>query len=168
MPLTPVDLTACGLADARAVNARLSAPALVEEAVRRGEVQVTNEGALVALTGARTGRSPKDRYIVRDATTDAVVHWGAINQETNVATFDRVRNQVTGHLGGRDLFVTDGEVCADPAHRLRIRVVAEKAWHALFSHHLFRRPSAADLTAYRPDWHILVAPECAPGGNVAA
>jgi phosphoenolpyruvate carboxykinase (ATP) len=163
MSHTPVDLSACGLADARAVNARLPAAALVEAAVRRSEAGLTSVGALVALTGSRTGRSPKDRYIVRDAVTDAVVDWSPVNQPLAPPEFDRSRDRVIAHLRGQDLFVTDGEMCADPAHRLRVRVVAEKAWHALFAQQLFRRPAAADLAAYRPDWHMLVAPECKPG-----
>jgi phosphoenolpyruvate carboxykinase (ATP) len=135
--------------------------ALVEAAVRRGEAGLTDAGALVALTGKYTGRVPKDRFIVRDAATESLVNWGSSNLPTDPATFDRLRDKVRDHLRGRELFVTDGEVCADPAHRLRVRVVSEKAWHALFARHLFRRPTTSDLAAYRPDWHILAAPELA-------
>jgi phosphoenolpyruvate carboxykinase (ATP) len=155
-------LSLCGIQASRKVYLNPSAPVLIEQALARNEAQLTDTGALVAYTGARTGRSPKDRFIVRDATTASEVDWGAVNQPIEPELFERVRNRVVEHLQGQELFVCDGEACADPAHRLHVRVVAEKAWHALFAGCLFLRPSAAERKQFRPDWHVLVAPECRP------
>lgn len=155
-------LGSLGLHPAKPIHAHLSVPVLVETSLDRGETQLTDMGALVAYTGARTGRSPKDRFIVRDAQTDGLVNWGSVNQPVDRERFDRILNRVIEHLQARELFTSDGEACADPAHRLRVRVVAEKAWHALFARCLFLRPNPAEQARFRPDWHILAAPECRP------
>jgi len=84
------------------------------------------------------------------------------NQPVDAAGFERVRQRVVEHLQKQELFVSDGEACADPAQRLRVRVVTEKAWHALFARCLFLRPSREELGRFRPDWHILAAPEIKP------
>lgn len=156
------DLSACRLQPHGVVQANLPVPVLIERSLSRLESQLTDMGALVAYTGARTGRSPKDRFIVRDATTEATVNWGSVNQPVDVADFDVVWQRVVEHLNYRELFVTDGEACADSDHRLRVRVVAEKAWHALFARCLFLRPSREELVRFQPDWHILVAADCRP------
>jgi phosphoenolpyruvate carboxykinase (ATP) len=142
------------------VIANPSTPVLVELSLARHESQLTDNGALVAYTGERTGRSPKDRYIVRDSQSDSLVDWGAINQPIEPEVFDRILQSVQQHLNSQELYVCDGEACADPAHRLRVRVIAEKAWHALFARCLFLRPGPADLMRFVPDWHIFTAPEC--------
>jgi phosphoenolpyruvate carboxykinase (ATP) len=144
------------------VFANPSVPVLVEASLARGEGQLTDTGALNAQTGARTGRSPKDRFIVRDAETEVPVNWGNVNQPVDRVTFDRVMSRAIDHLNQQDLFVCDGEACADPSHRLRVRVIAEKAWHALFSRCLFLRPPREELARFKPDWHILAVPECRP------
>src|SRR4051812_35551718 len=136
----PMNLAACGLKAAGTIHANPSVPVLVEQALARREGLLTDLGALVAYTGERTGRSPKDRFIVRDAQSEAQVNWGAVNQPIDAAAFDRVHQRVVEHLQARELFICDGEACADPTQRLRVRVVAEKAWHALFARCLFLRP----------------------------
>src|SRR5262249_9708128 len=83
--------------------------------------------------------------------------WGNVNRPLAPAAFDRLHDKVLAYLQGRDLFVFDGWACADPRHRLRVRVVAEKAWHALFAHCLFLRPAAADRADFRPELTILHA-----------
>src|SRR5262249_44084344 len=148
------DLSACGLSPAKTIYANPSVPTLVELSLGRQESQLTDTGALVAQTGARTGRSPKDRFIVRDAESEALVNWGNVNQPVDRAAYDRVMNRAIAHLDRQELFVCDGEACADPAHRLRVRVVAEKAWHALFARCLFLRPPREELARFKPDWHI--------------
>jgi phosphoenolpyruvate carboxykinase (ATP) len=127
---------------------------LVERALLRHEGQLTDHGALVALTGERTGRSPLDRFIVAEPSVRDQVHWGKVNQPMEPAVFQRLYAKVQGHLQGRELFVFDGSACADPRHRLPVRVVAEKAWHGLFAHNLFlRRPADGP----QPPLTILVA-----------
>ncbi len=158
-------LSLCGINASKKVHVNPSVPVLIEHALARKEGQLTDTGALVAYTGARTGRSPKDRFIVRDDTTMTDVDWGPINQPVEPEHFERIRQRVVEHLQGQELFICDGEACADPAHRLHVRVVAEKAWHALFAGCLFLRPSAAERREFRPDWHVLVAPECRPDPN---
>lgn len=154
-----IDLSACGLQPTMPVIANPSTPVLVEMSLARHESQLTDNGALVAYTGERTGRSPKDRFVVRDSQTDSLVDWGASNQAIDPMAFDRILKRVLQHLNSRELFVCDGGACADPSHRLRVRVVAEKAWHALFARCLFLRPGPAELARFVPDWHILAAPE---------
>jgi phosphoenolpyruvate carboxykinase (ATP) len=151
-------LQALGLRPAQ-IHANLSPAALVEMAVRRGEGQLTETGALNALTGDRTGRSPKDRFIVPDAARADDISWGSVNQRMAPATFDRLLEKILAHFDGRELFVQDGAACADPAYRLPVRVVAEKAWHALFAHDLLLRLSVEDHLHFKPDLTILNACE---------
>jgi phosphoenolpyruvate carboxykinase (ATP) len=143
------------IANAR-LHANRSAAALVEAAVQRQEGRLTSMGAFAATTGARTGRSPKDKFTVRDATTDGEVDWTG-NQPMDPAAFDRLRDLVHAYLQNRDLFTFDGFACADPKHELPVRVIAEKAWHALFAKCLFRQPTAAQLAAFRPQWTVIHA-----------
>jgi phosphoenolpyruvate carboxykinase (ATP) len=118
---------------------------------------VADNGALVVSTGIHTGRSPKDRYIVAEPNVKELIHWGGINQPLDPAVFASLAGKVRTYLQNRELFVFDGGACADPAHRLAIRVVAEKAWHALFVRCLLMRPSEAELRGFAPDFTILVA-----------
>src|SRR5262249_41296875 len=157
MPSVPyvVDLTSSGLSPTKPVLANLSPAALVEAAVARGEGQLTDDGALTVSTGKYTGRSPKDRFIVRETETDSEVAWGGFNNPIGMEAFVRIERRIVDHLNRQELFVLDGQVCADPAHRVRVRVVAEKAWQTLFAHCLFQRPTLAELQSYRPDWHVL-------------
>ena len=138
------------------VWANLPAAALVEHAVRRGEGELTGLGAFAALTGPRTGRSPKDKFTVRDALTGPRVDWAA-NKPMEPATFNRLADLARAYLQNRELFVFDGHAAAHPAHRLPLRVVTERAWHSLFARCLFLRPAAAELAAFAPEWTILHA-----------
>jgi phosphoenolpyruvate carboxykinase (ATP) len=151
------DLKALGVAHPGPVYANLSPARLVEAAVGRGEGVLSASGALAAYTGDRTGRSPRDRFIVREPSSEGQIAWGKVNQPIDPARFDRLYELFTGYLQNRELFVLDAAACADPAHRLNVRVVAEHAWHALFARCLFLRPAPAELAAFRPDWTILHA-----------
>jgi phosphoenolpyruvate carboxykinase (ATP) len=151
------DLRALGLAHPGPIHANLAAPPLVEAALARREAVLTDAGALATYTGPRTGRSPKDRFIVREPGSAEQIDWGKINQPIEPAACDRLLALTTAYLQNRELFVTDGYAGADPAHRLGVRVVAECAWHALFARNLFLRPSAAELAGFRPDWTVLHA-----------
>jgi phosphoenolpyruvate carboxykinase (ATP) len=157
-PGTALDLRAYGLNPGR-VHANLSPAALTEIAVRRGEGHLTEKGALTALTGFRTGRSPQDRFVVPEVARADDIWWGSVNQRMETAAFDRLLEKVRGHFQGRELFVFDGAACADPAYRLSVRVVAEKAWHALFAHNLFLRLSPEEHTRFQPQLTILNACE---------
>jgi phosphoenolpyruvate carboxykinase (ATP) len=134
----------------------LSAAALVEEAVRRREGTLTSMGAFAAYTGDRTGRSPKDKYIVRDSSLADAIDW-TNNQPMEPAAFNRIRDLVTAYLQNRDLFTFDGFAAADPKHQIAVRVIAEKAWHTLFARCLFIRPTADQLKNYKAEWTVLHA-----------
>lgn len=153
------DLSAHGLPGPGTPHHNLAPAALVEIALRHGEGVLADNGALDAFTGKYTGRSPQDRYIVNQSPSKEQVHWGNINRPMEPAVFQRLRQKVLAYLAGRELFVFDGHACADPRHRLPVRVIAEKAWHALFAHCLLLRPHPADLDAFMPRCTIL----CAPG-----
>jgi phosphoenolpyruvate carboxykinase (ATP) len=142
------------------VYANLPVPRLVEEALARGEGTLTLDGALVAQTGKRTGRSPGDKFLVKyvDGESAARIAWGKVNQPIAPATFERLRARVNAYLQGRDLFVVDAYAGADPRYGLPIRLVTEFAWHALFAHQLFRRLDAAGLATHQPEWTVICAP----------
>src|SRR5437764_358762 len=151
------DPAALGLLNPGPVRANLAAAAWTELALARGEGFLSDKGALVAHTGDRTGRSPRDRYVVADDTTKDVVWWGPVNQPMEPAAFDRLHDKVRAYFQGRELFVFDGWACADPRHRLPVRVVAEKAWHALFAHCLLLRPPPGGVPGFRPRLTVLHA-----------
>ena len=139
------------------VHANLSPAALTEVAVRRGEGHLTEKGALTALTGLRTGRSPQDRFVVPELARADEIWWGSVNQRMEGAAFDRLFEKVRGHFQGRELFVFDGAACADPAYRLSVRVIAEKAWHTLFAHNLCLRLSPEEHARFHPQLTIINA-----------
>src|SRR6266508_1191807 len=142
------------------IFANLAVPHLVEEAVARGEGVLTVKGALVARTGKRTGRSPGDKFLVRYEGSESAerIAWGKVNQPIAPEVFDRLLARAAAYLQGRDLFVLDAAVGADPRYTLPIRLVTEFAWHALFAQQLFRRPDAAALATHQPEWTIIGAP----------
>ncbi|HVL64480.1 MAG TPA: phosphoenolpyruvate carboxykinase (ATP) [Actinomycetota bacterium] len=140
------------------VHRNPSAPELVEHAVRRGEATLAANGALVTETGARTGRSPADRFFVSHGEAKQRIDWGAVNKPVEASTFDALFGKVRDHLEGRELFVIDGYVGADPDHSIRLRVVTELAWHALFGLQLFRRPGRDELQDFEPDFTVVSAP----------
>jgi len=147
------------LASGAHVHRNLPAAQLVETALLRGEARLAANGALVATTGARTGRSPRDKFTVDDAVTHDSVDWGRVNQPFESAKFDALLERVVAHMRERDLFIQDLFCGADPAYRLPIRIIAEYAWHALFVRQLFVRPNAAELAIHQPEFTVIAAPE---------
>ena len=141
------------------VHLNLPPAALVDHALRRGEGELTDTGALMCDTGQFTGRSPKDRFIVRDAGTENSVWWGDINIPFAPEKFDQLHQKMVAYLVDKEVFVRDAYAGAHPAYQLRLRVVNELAWHNLFCYNLFLRPEAGADTAWLPDFSII----CAPG-----
>lgn len=137
----------------------LSEAVLVEHTLRRGEGMLTPTGALVVRTGKYTGRSPKDRFIVKDSITEDVVDWGAVNLPFPPAHYDALRERVLEYLKPRELYVVDAFGGTDPKFRLPIRVICEKAYHALFAHQLFVRPSVQELLRHNPEFTVIAAPD---------
>jgi phosphoenolpyruvate carboxykinase (ATP) len=131
---------------------------LVEASIRRDEGFLASNGALVALTGKRTGRSPKDRFFVSHGDSKDRIAWGATNQAVEPDVFDALFDRVKAHLEGKELFVVDGFVGADPTHRIKLRVICEFAWHALFAHQLFRRLQPDELDGFEPEFTVVYAP----------
>jgi phosphoenolpyruvate carboxykinase (ATP) len=139
------------------VHANLGTAALFEESTRRGEARVAVGGALVATTGAHTGRSPKDKFVVRDdATRDHV--WWQQNQPMEPAAFDQLLADFLKYVSARELFAQDLYAGADPNHRVAVRVFTELAWHSLFIRNLLIRPPAGDLAGFAPAMTIIDVP----------
>lgn len=140
------------------VHRNLSVAELVEHGLLREEGALASSGAFVAVTGRHTGRSPRDRFIVNQGKSAERIHWGPVNQPIEPDVFNALAKRIRVHLDGRELWVVDGYVGADPDHRIKVRVITELAWHALFAHQLFRRPEAAELGSFEPDFHLVCAP----------
>jgi phosphoenolpyruvate carboxykinase (ATP) len=151
-------LGAFGFKPQRNVYRNLSTPVLVEMAVRRHEGELADNGALVVRTlPDRTGRSPKDKYVVREPSTEKDIWWGKVNVEMDPAVFDSVYAKAAEYLSRKELFIFDGFVGADPTHAKGVRVIGEKAWHALFARTLFRRPTAEQLAKHKADFTVVMA-----------
>ncbi len=141
----------------------LSSVQLIEMALCREEGVLANTGALVVNTGARTGRSPKDRFIVKDAQTENTVHWGPVNQAFESSHFDALWKRVDDYSQQKDRFISHLHVAADPEHYLPVKVVTETAWHNLFARNMFIRPSHYNPSK-KTEWQVLHAPNfvCIP------
>jgi phosphoenolpyruvate carboxykinase (ATP) len=145
------------------VHRNLSSAELVETSLRRGESRLAANGAVVGVTGKHTGRSPKDKYIVKDSITANTLNWGSVNQEFTPENFEALYGRVLEYLAGKaekdGLFVQQLFGGSDPRYRLPIQVVNEYAWHNLFVKQLFVRPNAEELKAHKPEFTVISAPE---------
>lgn len=141
------------------INVQLSVPQLVEKATARGEAILTADGALRAETGKYTGRSPKDKYIVEEESTKDKIDWGSINRPISAEVFDQLYLKVINHLKEKDeLFVFKGFAGADKESQLSIQVINEYAWHNLFCHQLFIRPTEEEAASHVADFTVIGAP----------
>jgi phosphoenolpyruvate carboxykinase (ATP) len=132
---------------------------LVEHAIRRNEGILVDGGPFNAVTKPHTGRSPNDRFVVREPGSEQNVWWGKVNQPISPEHYDTLRDDVVAHLEGQDLFVRDMWGGADDEYRLAVRVITPNAWHNLFAFNMFRRPAEAELERMVPGFTILHAPE---------
>jgi phosphoenolpyruvate carboxykinase (ATP) len=149
--------TAIDLGNAASIEWNLSEAALYEHAIANGEARLTVGGALAATTGEHTGRSPKDKFIVRDATTEDTIWWDG-NGAMEPAAFDRLLADMQAHAGGRRLYAQDLYAGADPDTQISVRLYCELAWHNLFIRNLLIRPDRADLAAFSPGLTIIDLP----------
>ncbi len=131
---------------------------LAEISVEKGLATKADSGALNVLTGKFTGRSPKDRFIVKDDITKDSVWWGDINIPFDSDKFDALYNKVVDHLSNKDVYIRDAYACADPSYRLNLRAVTELPWMSMFVYNMFLRPTADELENFDPEWTIINAP----------
>ena len=136
----------------------LSPAELIEDCIITGDGMLTDTGALAIDTGEFTGRSPKDRFIVRDEITEKAVWWGDINIGFSSERFDALYTRMTSFLVEKDVYVRDTYACADEKFRLNIRVVSEFPWSNLFAYNMFLRPTNDEIQNFIPDWHIVCVP----------
>lgn len=141
-----------------AAHWNLSPDELIAKSIELGQGVLNNTGALCVSTGKFTGRSPKDKFTVKDAITEHAVDWGEINIPMAPGTFDKLYNKVCTYLADKEVWVRDSYACADPKYRLNIRVVNEAPWANLFCWELFQRPTEEEIKTQIPDWHIIQAP----------
>jgi phosphoenolpyruvate carboxykinase (ATP) len=153
-------LAGTGISGAATVHANLTAPGLYAHALRRGEGRLSADGAFMAVTGQHTGRSVQDKFVVDDPEVHDAIWWGKINQPMKPESFAGLTKKVRTWLGQKaELFTQDLYAGADPAHRIRVRLVTTNAWHALFARNMFIRPPQEELAGFKPDFTILHAPE---------
>jgi phosphoenolpyruvate carboxykinase (ATP) len=146
-----------GLRNLDVICYNFDAPKLAEASLRRGETMLAKGGALVAETGAHTGRAPKDKFIVRDTLTGPTLWWENNNAMAG-ERFDCLHADMLAEAQGMDVFVQDLYGGADPEHRVKVRVITQYAWHSLFIRNLLIRPSRAELESFVPDLTILDLP----------
>ncbi len=127
-----------------------STSVLYTRALARGEAILAEGGPLVVDTGRHTGRSPKDKFVVREPGSEDRIWWSEVNAEIAEERFDGLREKVVEYLESRDLYVVDAFAGADPAHRIGVRVVTESPWHALFAKTLFIDPTEEELADLEP------------------
>jgi phosphoenolpyruvate carboxykinase (ATP) len=135
------------------VHVNLAAARLIEMALQREEAALAATGAIVVCTHPHTGRAARDKYVVVHPGSESQVWWNDVNQPMMPDVFERIAAKVGDHLQGRELFVFEGAACADPRHQFTVRVVAERAWHALFATWLLRRERATPFQPAVTIWH---------------
>jgi len=156
---TATGLDVCGIEEAGHVYWNLTPPELIEIALARKEGVLTDTGALMCDTGKFTGRAPKDRYIVDDATTHEHVWWGDINKPVSADVFNKIREKLIANRKEKDLYVRDAYAGADKHYRLKLRVVTTAAWQSLFCFNMFMRPKRYKLEKFEPNFTVICDPE---------
>ena len=131
---------------------------LIEETIKRGQGVLNSTGALAVDTGEFTGRSPKDKFIVKDDYTADVIDWGGFNTPLEPAVFDKLYAKTVAYFEGKDVFVRDSYACAHDQYRTNVRVVTEFPWANMFAGNMFLRPEQSELASITPDWLVLQAP----------
>ncbi len=142
----------------RSVRVNLPTAELYEDAIRRGEGLIAAEGPLVVRTGKHTGRSPEDKFIVSEPGSERKIWWGQVNRPISEANYERLRARLIEYAATRDLYSQDCFVGAAVPHRRSLRVYTETAWASIFARNLFRRPTAAQLADFAPNFTIICVP----------
>lgn len=144
--------------DPQKIRYMLTPPELIEESIRLNMGVLSDNGALCVDTGKFTGRSPKDRFIVRDHETTDTVDWGNINKPLEEEQYAVLKKDILDYVRQRIMYVHDGYVCADENYRVNVRLMAEYPWSAIFAHNMFLRLSKEEVEGYAPEWTIVSAP----------
>ena len=148
-----------GLGGVKAAYWNLDPAELTEDTILNGQGFLTDKGALAIDTGEFTGRSPKDKLIVKDATTENTIWWeGSFNTPFDPALIEPLMNRMKAYAQNRDVYVRDCIACADPAHKLNIRVITEFAWSSIFANNMFIRPTDEEIENFEPEWTVLCLP----------
>lgn len=151
-------LSSFGLGGIAKANWNWSQTELIENSIKNNLGQLTDTGSLAINTGEFTGRSPKDKFIVKDAETNSTVHWGDVNLAFDESKFQPLYDKLTQHLNGKEVFIKDAFACANASNRLRVRVVSELPWAAMFAGNMFIQPGNDELKSFQHDWLIIHAP----------
>lgn len=155
---SPYGLEHHGIVHPDTVYWTLHTPLLYEHVVRRREGRIAHLGPLVVRTGQYTGRSPRDKFVVQEPTSQAHVAWGKVNQPMTEAQFDHLHRRLMAYLQARELYVQDCFVGADPVYRMPIRVITETAWHSLFARNMFVQATPEELETHIPECTVIHAP----------
>jgi phosphoenolpyruvate carboxykinase (ATP) len=141
------------------VHYQLTPDELHDMTIRLGQGVESSTGALAINTGEFTGRSPQDRFIVKDDITADKVWWGKVNLAFEPAKFNALYDKMADYLSNKEIYVRDSYVCSDKNYRMNVRVVTETPWSNLFCYNMFLRPEMSELDNFQPEWHVI----CAPG-----
>jgi len=156
----PVDLEYLGIKNINNVYWNLTTPALYEQVIRRREGVIGHLGPVIVRTGSFTGRSPNDKFIVKEPTTDGHIHWGSVNRPFAEDNFERIHHRLLAYLQGNDVFVQDCYAGADERYRIPVRVITEYAWHNLFVRNMFIRiRSHEEYQRFKPEFTIINLPK---------
>jgi phosphoenolpyruvate carboxykinase (ATP) len=159
VPISQKNLLQPGVKNIASVHYQLSPEELVQDTLRMGEGILSDTGALVIHTGEFTGRSPKDKFTVKDEITADTVYWNDFNIPIEPKYFDIIDKKVMDYLDKLpEIWIRDCYACADPRYRLNIRVINEKPWSNLFAYNMFLRPTKKELETFKTDWHVITVP----------
>src|SRR5215212_7277027 len=152
------DLTEHGVEPSGTVHWNPTTSQLYAHAILRGDGTLAEGGALIVDTGEHTGRSPQDRFLIREQSSEERINWGKVNQALEEEQFHGLREKVVAHLETNDVYVVNAFAGADPERRLPLRVITDSPWHALFAKTLFIEPTEEELASHHPDALVLHAP----------
>jgi phosphoenolpyruvate carboxykinase (ATP) len=157
--MPPKNLVKLGLKNTESIHYQLSPEELTQDTIRIGDGLLNDTGALVIKTGKFTGRSPKDKFIVKDEITADTVHWNEFNIAIAPEKYDLIFRKVMDYCESLpELWIRDCYACADPRYRMNIRVINEKPWNNLFAYNMFLRPTEEELENFEPEWHVISVP----------
>ena len=152
-------LSEIGVKNINNIFYNLSTPALYEQAIRRREAMISHLGPIITRTGQHTGRSPNDKFIVKEPSSEKNIWWGKVNVEMDEVSFDRIYAKMMAYIQNKDLYIQDCYAGADPEYKLPVRIITETAWHNLFARNMFILPEKDDeLLNHEPGFTVIQMP----------